>query len=694
MSSLLETGAVGASLSRRDGVAKVTGTAPYAFEHDGSSPAYMHPLQATIALGSISEIDSSEVESIPGVLSILTHRNAPRLASDSNPELWILQDADVAFRGQIIGAVIADSAETAREAASRVRVTYEAQPHAVVLRSDHEQLYAPEKVNPNFPTDTEQGDVDAAMAAAEVTVDQTYTTPMEHNNPMEPHATIAIYDGQGFTLYDSTQGVHAVRRAIAPLFGLNADQVRVISPFVGGGFGSKGTPHAHQVLACLGALLVPGRAVKLALTRQQMFALVGYRTPTIQHVRLAADRDGRLQAISNEVIELTAKLKEFAEQTGTPTRFMYAAPHRKTSHRLAALDLPVPSWMRAPGECPGMFAPEVALDELAVACRVDPVELRIRNEPDLHPESGKPWSTRRLVECLREGAERFGWGDRDPIPRRRDAKGWLVGTGVASAVYPVYRMPGSEARIRLGNDGVYTVSIGAADIGTGTWTTLAQIAADALAVDPEHIELRIGDTQLPKASVAGGSSGITSWGSAIVAAAEKFRASHGDAALPGDEASGETPKNPDAERFAVYAFGAQFAEVRVHADTGEIRVPRMLAVFDAGRIINPKTARSQFLGAMTMGISMALHEQSVVDPQFGHVVNHDLAEYHIPVNADIGELDAFWLDGHDARANPMGSKGIGEIGITGAAAAIANAVFHATAIRVRDLPITPDKLLG
>jgi len=693
MSSLLETRAVGAPLSRRDGVAKVTGTAPYAFEHDVPNPAYMHALQATIARGSVSGIDTSEAESIPGVLSILTYRNAPRLASDANPELWILQDADVAFRGQIIGAVIADSAETAREAASRVRVSYDARPHDVVLRTDHEHLYAPEKVNPNFPTDTEQGDVDAAMAVAEVTVDKTYTTPMEHNNPMEPHATIAIYGGQGFTLYDSTQGVHAVRQALAPLFGLQAHQVRVISPFVGGGFGSKGTPHSHQVLACLGALIVPGRAVKLALTRQQMFALVGYRTPTIQHVRLAADRDGRLQAISNEVVELTAKLKEFAEQTATPTRFMYAAPHRKTSHRLAALDLPVPSWMRAPGECPGMFAPEVALDELAVACRVDPVELRIRNEPDRDPESGNPWSTRRLVECLHEGAERFGWSDRDATPRRRDANGWLIGTGVASAVYPVARMPGSQARIRLGDDGDYTVSIGAADIGTGTWTTLTQIAADALAVDPERIDLRIGDTQLPKASVAGGSSGITSWGSAIVAAAENFRADHGDAAAPGDEASGETPENLDDERFAMYAFGAQFAEVRVHADTGEIRVPRMLAVFDAGRIINPKTARSQFIGAMTMGISMALHEQSVVDPQFGHVVNHDLAEYHIPVNADIGELDAFWLDGHDLRANPMGSKGIGEIGITGAAAAIANAVFHATAIRVRDLPITPDKLL-
>lgn len=693
MSDRLQTAAVGAPLARLDGVAKVTGTARYAFEHELDQPAYMHPVQSTIARGTISSIDASAAEALDGVLVVLTHENAPRLASDDNRELWILQDERIAFRGQLIGAVVAESSEVAREAASRVRVAYHEQPHDVVLRADHEQLYAPEKVNPSFPTDTSEGDVEAAMQSAEVTVEQTYTTPMEHNNPMEPHATIAIRDRLGLTLYDSTQGVHTVRSSIAPLFGLEPEQVRVISPYVGGGFGSKGTSHAHVVLACLGAQMVSGRPVKLALTRQQMFALVGYRTPTIQRIRLGADGGGRLQAISNEVVELTSKIKEFAEQTATPTRIMYASPNRLTSHRLVPLDVAVPSWMRAPGECPGMFAPEVAMDELAVALGLDPVELRIRNEPEVDPESGNPWSTRRLVDCLREGARRFGWDQRDPSPGARNRNGWLIGSGVASATYPVYRMPGSAARICLGPAGAYTVQIGSADIGTGTWTTLAQIAADALEVPMDLIELEIGDTRLPMATVAGGSSGITSWGSAIVAAAEAFREQHGDQPDPGDEATAETPENADAENYAMHAFGAQLAEVHVHADTGEIRVPRQLGVFDAGQIINPRTARSQFIGGMTMGLSMALHENSVLDPQFGHVVNHDLAEYHIPVNADVGDIEAHWLDGRDPHTNPMGSKGIGEIGIVGVAAAIANAVYHATGIRIRDLPITADKLL-
>jgi xanthine dehydrogenase YagR molybdenum-binding subunit len=341
-----------------------------------------------------------------------------------------------------------------------------------------------------------------------------------------------------------------------------------------------------------------------------------------------------------------------------------------------------------------MFAPEVAMDELAIACGIDPIQLRVQNEPDVDPDTGNPWSTRRLVECLREGADRFGWHERDPEPRRQRDGSWLIGTGVASAAYPVNRMPGSQALIRLEEYDMYSVEIGAADIGTGTWTTLAQIAADALGVPIERIDLKIGDTALPTATVAGGSSGMTSWGAAIVDAVEQLRADHGDSPERGAQAQGQTPENPDDERFAMYAFGAQFAEARVHADTGEIRVPRMLAVFDAGQIINPKTARSQFIGAMTMGLSMALHEQSVIDPRFGHVVNHDLAEYHISVNADVGDIEAYWLNGRDPRSNPMGSKGIGEIGITGAAAAITNAVYHATGIRIRDLPITADKLIG
>lgn len=699
MTDLLEPRSVGTGLARLDGRAKVTGTAPYAYEQPVERPAYLHLVQASIARGRVSIVDTSAAEALDGVLVVLTSANAARLASTADAELAVLQSDEVAFRGQIVAAVLAETPEVARHAASLLRVHYDEQPHDVDLRADRDDLYAPEVVNPQFPADTTQGDVDSALASAAVTVDQTYRTAMYHNNPMEPHTTTAVWDDGGLTLYDSTQGVHPVRDSVSKVFGLDPKRVRVIAPHVGGGFGSKGTVHAHVIAAVLAAQAAPGRAVKLAVTRQQMFSLTGYRTPTIQRVRLGADTDGRLSAIVHDVVEQTSKIKEFAEQTAVPTRMMYAAPNRRTSHRLAALDVPVPSWMRAPGECPGMFGPEVAMDELAVACQLDPIELRIRNEPDVDPESGLPFSSRNLVACLREGAQRFGWEGRDPTPRARRQGHWLVGTGVASSTYPANRMPGSTAVIEYRRDdgrltaGGFAVRIGAADIGTGTWTALAQIAADALDVPVEAVRLEIGDTALPKATVAGGSSGITSWGSTIVAAARAFRDAHGNDPPDGAQAQADTPENADAERFAMHSFGAQFAEVLVNEDTGEVRVPRLLGVFATGRIINPRTARSQFLGGMTMGLSMALHEQSVMDLRTGHVVNHDLAEYHIAAHADVASIEAHWVDETDPHVNPMGSKGIGEIGIVGTAAALVNAAYHATGIRVRDLPVTADKLL-
>jgi xanthine dehydrogenase YagR molybdenum-binding subunit len=349
--------------------------------------------------------------------------------------------------------------------------------------------------------------------------------------------------------------------------------------------------------------------------------------------------------------------------------------------------------MRAPGECPGMFGPEVALDELADELGIDPVELRIRNEPDADPESGKPWSSRHLVECLREGASRFGWGDRDRRPGVRREGRWLVGTGVASSVYPTFRQATSTATVRF-EDGRYVAEIGSADLGTGAWTVLPQIAADALGVPVDDVDVRIGDTRYPVASVAGGSSGTSTWGSAIVVAARAFRDKFGGTPADGDEISGDVNQAAKDDRHASYAFGAQFAEARVDVDTGEIRVPRLLGVFAAGRIINPRTARSQFIGGMTMGLSMALHENSVFDDRIGQVANHDLAEYHIAANADVTSIEAHWLDEHDPYVNAMGSKGIGEIGITGTAAAVANAAWHATGVRVRDLPVTLDKLLA
>ncbi|MGV0679566.1 xanthine dehydrogenase family protein molybdopterin-binding subunit [Mycolicibacterium fortuitum] len=695
--TLVEPHAIGEPLARADGLAKVTGTARYAFEQKVEHPAYLHPIQSTIARGRVTAMDVVAALAMEGVLDVLTVFDAPTLADTSDGELAILQDDRVHFRGQIIGGVVAETAEIAREASALVRVDYHEEPHDVELTADHPGLYTPESVNPSFPSDTDEGDVEAALAAADVTVDATYQTPIEHNNPMEPHACIAQWaarDGRAaVTLYDSTQGVHVVRKTLAPMLGLEPEQLRVVAPHVGGGFGSKGAPHAHDVLVLLAAQRAAGRPVKLALTRQQMFSLVGYRTPTIQRLRLGADKSGRLTALVHDVIEQTSTVKEFAEQTAVTSRKMYASPNRRTTHRLAALDVAVPFWMRAPGECPGSFAAEVAMDELAVACRLDPIELRLRNEPDVDPESGKPWSGRHLVECLKLGAERFGWAPRDPRPAKHLAGRWFIGTGVAAATYPGMAMEGNTARITHTAPGRFTVQIGAADIGTGTWTALAQIAADALGCDVEAVDLQIGDSDLPQASVAGGSSGITSWGSAIVAAARQFRREHGDHPHTGVMAQAEAPQNPDAEKYTVQSFGAHFVEAHVNSETGEIRIPRMLGVFSVGRAINARTLRSQLIGGMTMGLSMALHEESVRDIRFGHVVTQDLASYHFSAHADVTGVEAIWLDEVEEHLNPMGSRGAGEIGIVGAAAAVVNAVHHATGVRVRDLPVTLDKVL-
>lgn len=694
MTDQLAPQTIGQGLQRLDGPAKVCGTAPYAAEHQLDAPTSVALVQSTIPRGRVRDIDIDAALAVPGVLTVLTHRNAPQLASTNDAELSVLQSDRVAFRGQILAAVVAETLEGAREAADRVGVTYEPESHDADLAEDRDDLYAPATVNGGYPNERSEGDVDAAVAAAPATVDQTYRTAWYDNNPIEPHTTIAVWNDPDLVLYDSTQGVHTVRAAMARVLGLEPERIRVISPYVGGGFGSKGNVHVHNVVAALAAWACQGRPVKLALTRHQMFFLAGYRTPTIQHVRLAADPDGRLSAISTEAVGQTSRIKEFAEQTAVPTRNMYAAPNRLSTHRLAPLDVPVPSWMRAPGECPGMFGPEVAMDELAATVGVDPIELRVRNEPEVDPESGKPFSSRNLIACLREGSRRFGWHDRDPRPGGRRDGEWLLGTGVASSTYPVVRLPGSQATIRYLADGRFAVEIGAADIGTGTWTTLTQIAADALGVGTGRIALAIGDTQWPTATVAGGSSGMTCWGSAVVAAAEAFRKQHGNHAEPGASATGSIPDNPYSGRFAMHAFGAQFAEVAVSEVTGEIRVPRLLGVFAAGQIINAATARSQFHGGMIMGLSMALYEDSVFDPRFGHVVNHDFADYHIAAHADVQALEATWVEEHDPYVNPMGSKGIGEIGIVGTAAAIANAAWHATGTRVRDLPLTPDKFLS
>lgn len=693
----LTTRTIGAPVDRIDGPRKVTGTATYAYENKVADITYLFPVLSTIAKGRITAIDASAALALPGVIAVLSHENAPRLASLANADLAVFQSANVAYHGQFVAAVVAETIETARHAAEMVIVHYEEQPHDVELRSDHPGLYKPSKVNPAQETDTVSGDVEAALATAPFTLDQTYTTPTYHNNPLEPHSTLAIWNNDGVTLYDANQGAQRIQDSVATTFGLPPERVRVISPYVGGAFGSKAFPHPHVILTVMAAQIV-GRPVKFALTRQQMFAAVGYRTPTIQRIRLAADQDGHLTAIAHDVVEQTATFSEFAEQTAVATRMMYAAPHRLTTHRLVRLDMPLPTIMRAPGECPGMFALESAMDEMAITCGLDPVEFRILNEPENDPTRGLPFSSRGLVGCLREGAQRFGWSSRVATPGTRSAGRWLIGTGVAASTYPA-RQRASTALARVDHEGNYSISLAASDIGTGAWTALTQIAADALEVPLERVHIEIGDSSLPTAPIAGGSMGTSSWGTAIVEAARKLRErlqTEYGGVIPqeGLEAIGKVGDNPEANNFSMHSYGAQFAEVRVNMDTGEVRVPRLLGVFAVGRVINAKTARSQLLGGMTMGLSMALHEESVLDPRFGDFANHDFAEYHIATNADVGTVDVAWIDENDPYINPMGAKGIGEVGIVGTAAAIANAVYHATGIRIRDLPITLDKLLS
>ncbi|GAA5143771.1 xanthine dehydrogenase family protein molybdopterin-binding subunit [Nocardioides marinquilinus] len=687
---------VGRPRARVDGPLKVTGHALYAVEH-GSDEGVTDPLTAwlvgaPVARGRVVRIDATEALAGDGVVAVLDHTGAHRLESVDDGELAILQDDRIHYRGQVVAVVLAETSEAAREAARLVHVHVDAEPHEADL--DAADLYAPEQVNAGHETDWDDGDVAAGSTGAAVVVEHEYRTPFEHNSPMEPHAASAHWDGETLTLWDSTQAVHGVAKTLAPMLGLDVERVRVRAPYVGGGFGSKGLPHSPEMAVALAAMAAPGRWVRLAVTRQQMFALTGYRTETRSRVRLAAEPDGRLLAVEHHAVSQSSRVKEFAEQTASIARMMYAAPARSTTHRIAALDVAVPSWMRAPGEMPGAFAQEVAMDELAVACGVDPVDLRVRNEPATDPETGKPWNDRRLVECLEQGAARFGWSGRAAEPRTVVDGDWLVGTGVAAATYPTLWMPGNAARIESRAGGRYAVSIGAVDIGTGARTVLGQIAADALEVDVDAIVLAIGDTSLPAATVAGGSAGTGSWGTAIVQTAQQFRADHGTDPVPGLHTQTTTEAYPDMEGHALHSFGAVFAEVRVDRWTGEVRCSRLHGTYSVGRVVNPTTARSQLYGGLLMGLSGALHEDGVRDPRFGHVVTQDLASYHVAAHADVPpDLDVAWLEESDELATPYGGRGIGEIGIVGTAAAIANAAWHATGVRVRALPVTADRFV-
>ncbi|MEU6619730.1 xanthine dehydrogenase family protein molybdopterin-binding subunit [Streptomyces litmocidini] len=682
---------------RRDARQKVTGEARYAV--DRTPPGCLHacPVPAAVARGRVTAVHADEVLRRPGVHAVLTHENAPRLGDADDPTLALLQEDRVPHRGWFVAVVVADTPENARAAADALRIDYAQSEHDVRLRADHPRLYTPEKANGGHPAVRERGDFDTAFAASPVRLDATYTMGALHNHPMEPHAATAWWDDDGLTVYDSSQGATIVRDVLARLFRLPRQQVTVVSAYVGGGFGSKGTPRPPAVLAAMAARHT-GRPVRLALPRRDLPATVGHRAPTVQRVRIGAAADGTIEALAHDVVTQTSTVKEFVEQAAVPARTMYTSPHSRTTHRVVALDVPTPSWMRAPGEASGMYALEAAMDELAETVGVDPVELRLRNEPDTEPDSGKPFSSRGLADCLRDGARRFGWADRDPRPGIRRDGDVLSGTGVAAATYPVLVSP-SRASAHAAPDGRFVVRVDATDIGTGARTVLAQIAADALGAPLDSVRVELGSSRLPDAPVAGGSSGTASWGWAVHKACAALRATLAadpGRPLPPEGVTVEADTQEEAGRtspYARHAFGAHFAEVRVDTVTGEVRVSRLLGVYAVGRILNARTARSQFIGGMTMGLGMALTEHSTMDLAFGDFRERDLASYHVPACADVPDIEAHWVDEHDPHLNPMGSKGIGEIGIVGTAAAIANAVHHACGIRFRDLPLTPDRLL-
>ncbi|AXE90383.1 xanthine dehydrogenase family protein molybdopterin-binding subunit [Streptomyces sp. Go-475] len=692
-------GAVGTAHTRVEGRDKVTGAARYAAEIPFAELAHGWLVLSTVARGRVRAVDTEAVLGMPGVLAVLHHHNAPRVDSDfvgllgvpPDPTAALFQHDRVPHLGWPVALVVAETSEQAREAAETLVVRYDQEPHDVAFSAGREpEAYT---LDGHAQAVIEKGDLADRLAASAVVVDAEYTTPEEYHNPMEPHAATARWEGGRLEVVDSNQGTTWVAGELANLFSLDPASVRVRSEHVGGGFGSKGV-RAHQVAAVMAATVLR-RPVRVVMTRRQMFSLAGYRSPTAQRVRLGADADGRLRALEHRSLNQTSAVHDFVEPSAAASRAMYAADAHHTASRILRLDVPTPTWMRAPGEAPGSFALESALDELAERCGVDPIELRVRNEPEVGPVSGLPFGSRNLIACFREGARRFGWADRDPRPGvRRDGR-WLLGTGTAGASFPVVAMP-STAAVTAEADGTFTVRVNAADIGTGARTALTLVAADALEVPTDRVRVRIGDSDLGPAMIAGGSMGTRSWSWAVRTAAEELRGS----LVPGADVppEGVTVRSDTTEATGALAqkerhsYGAQFAEVAVDPTTGEVRVRRMLGIFAAGRIVNPLTARNQLVGGMVWGLSMALHEEAVRDRASGGVYGADLAGYHVAAHADVPHIEADWVDDPDPD-DPVGIKGIGEVGIVGAAAAVANAVWHATGVRHRNLPIRPDRVL-
>ena len=721
-------GLMGKPVDRVEGRLKVMGKAPYAHEimEGGTAAAHGYIVQATISKGSISAMNTSAAERAPGVLLVMTHLNAPKQAPWGPIELPDryarsipqLSSNKVQYYGQPVAYVVANTFEQARSASKLISIAYaqvagEHDMQNPKLQAELQTTFFGEPLVNGSKTDFEK-----AFAASSVTIDGNYTTPAHAAAPMEPPATLAYWEGSKLIVHCSAQLINSAQQGVASTLQVPLGNVRLVSRYIGGGFGSKLPIYGDVILTALAARELR-RPVKTAMTRQQMFHVTSHRSNTVQRLRLGASSDGKLAAVGHEAWSNGASYDNFFEPSALQTRLLYAAPERYTPHYLTKLDLPVSDSTRAPGEAVGMIAIEVAMDELAEKLKLDPIELRLRNEPAKDVDKNVPFSSRNLVACMKDGAARFGWSQRSAIPAQKREGRWLIGMGMAAGIRSNVMMP-SKCDVALNRDGILVVKMAMTDIGTGSYTVLTQIAAEMMGLPIERVRMELGDSDFPATPGSGGSWGAASSGSGLFDActnlraklAEKMGINVADATFAngslsgagktetlgalagtlGMQASGEIKPGAMAKQFSQQGYGAHFAEAAVNIDTGEIRVRRLLGVFAAGRILNEKTAKSQISGAMIWGVGSALHEDAVIDKRDGHFVNHDLAEYHMPSHADIPKIDVFFLNEIDDKTNPLKIKGVGELGICGSGAAVANAVYNATGVRVRDFPITLDKV--
>ena len=728
---------------RYDGVAKVTGTAKYCAEFtepfDAKELTYAYIVQSTIPSGSVASIDRTAAEQSSGVLAVLTPFNVTKLPvpppqQPARRAVTVLQDTDVHFNGQPIAVVVARSLVEARQAARLLKITYKETPARLEFSKHLAEARMPKQGGGKEPPSNHRGDVAAGFSKATVTIDETYITPIQNHNPMEPHCTLAFWDNNKLTVYDTTQYISGTRQSIARIFQIPVDDVRVICPYVGGGFGSKGSTWSHVILSAMAAKAV-NKPVKLVLEREQMFTLVGSRATTVNHIKIGATQDGKITAIQQDVVMSTSTLEDFTERSSSPAKMLYDIPNLAVSEKMVDQNINPATFMRAPGEAPGTAVLEIAMDELAHKLNMDPVQLRLANYAEKDPSRDRPWTSKNLREAYKQAADRFGWSKRPAQPGTMREGNQLIGYGMATATYPANRSA-AQATVRILPGGKAWVGSGTQDLGTGMYTMMAQACADGLGIDPTMVEVQLGDSMLPKAPVSGGSQSTASVTPAVKDAATQAKLKLAELAIAQDasplhglktidldtrdgklfaksdpsksdtlaaiierngnkpvEAQGSAERAESAESMSSNSWGAVFAEVAVDVDTHMPQVRRIVATYDIGTLMNDKTGINQLQGGITWGVGFALHEETHVDPVYGRPANENYAEYHVPVNADIGHLDVTCLNIPDTKFNPLGARGIGEIGITGAAAAVANAIFNATGKRVRSYPITPDKIM-